>query len=311
MKIKLVIALLLIGLPCMAQEYGIICINGASLYQKPDYESPLETQELMGQVVEILATEGYWMKVSTPQPYTAWVNAKAVVPVNGQQLADYKAAPKYVVKALHSNIVTAPRANSETICMTGFHDLLRVDRSKNSTASYCPVILPDGRQGWIRRSDIMRQKKSEEIILKMTAEQKRERVISTARSMLGAAYLWGGMTPFGVDCSGLVRLSFMSAGKFLPRNASQQYSVGEDIALGHDANGTPSIEGAALLPADLLFFGHQRKDGSWAITHVGIYLGQGRMIHASHLVRINSLRKGDDDLYENASRLCKACRIIR
>ena len=54
------------------KRWGIIDFSASYLRQSPDYESALETQELMGTPVEILGKNGYWLQVRTPQPYTAW-----------------------------------------------------------------------------------------------------------------------------------------------------------------------------------------------------------------------------------------------
>ena len=80
------------------------------------------------------------------------------------------------------------------------------------------------------------------------------------------SYLWGGITPWGADCSGLVQSVFALHGLQLPRDAWQQAERGTDV--GRDIGD--------LRPADLLFFS-DRPDG-W-ITHVGISLGERRMVH--------------------------------
>ena len=82
----------------------------------------------------------------------------------------------------------------------------------------------------------------------------------------GTSYQWGGITPWGADCSGLVQTAFWLHGVRVPRDAWQQALEGEDA--GSDP--------LALQPADLLFFS-DRDDGR--ITHVGIALGQRRMVH--------------------------------
>lgn len=83
----------------------------------------------------------------------------------------------------------------------------------------------------------------------------------------GTSYEWGGITPWGADCSGLVQTAFWMHGLQLPRDASQQAVVGTDA--GRDA--------AACEAGDLLFFS-DRPDQK--ITHVGIALGDGRMVHS-------------------------------
>jgi cell wall-associated NlpC family hydrolase len=82
----------------------------------------------------------------------------------------------------------------------------------------------------------------------------------------GTSYLWGGVTPWGADCSGLVQSVFALHGKQLPRDAWQQAELGVDA--GDDVG--------ELEAADLLFFSER---GDKRITHVGIALGERRMVH--------------------------------
>ena len=89
-------------------------------------------------------------------------------------------------------------------------------------------------------------------------------LVAQARLHLGLAYLWGGMSPYGLDCSGLVHLSLRSLGLLVPRDAHDQ----------QDAS-TP-VEVDAVRAGDLLFFA---RDGQPA-HHVGIATGEGRMLHA-------------------------------
>ena len=91
-------------------------------------------------------------------------------------------------------------------------------------------------------------------------------VASAQRFFEGTSYLWGGVTPWGADCSGLVQSVFALHGLQLPRDAWQQAERGEEA--GRDIG--------ELRPADLLFF-TDREDGR--VTHVGIALGGARMVH--------------------------------
>jgi gamma-D-glutamyl-L-lysine dipeptidyl-peptidase len=84
----------------------------------------------------------------------------------------------------------------------------------------------------------------------------------------GASYEWGGVTPWGADCSGFVQSVFVLHGIQLPRDASQQAREGADV--GDNV--------LSLRPADLLFFS-DREDGR--ITHVGISIGDLRMVHVA------------------------------
>lgn len=95
------------------------------------------------------------------------------------------------------------------------------------------------------------------------ADPLRLQVVFTAMQMVGIPYQWGGATPAGFDCSGLVQYTYANAGVRLPRTAAEQLAAARPI----------SLEQAS--PGDLLFF----QDGG-RTSHVAIYLGGGRFIHA-------------------------------
>jgi hypothetical protein len=98
--------------------------------------------------------------------------------------------------------------------------------------------------------------------------------VRMANKFLGVPYLWGGKTPFGIDCSGLVQVVCKTAGIALPRDAADQALVGETVDFAHQAT-----EG------DLAFF--ENEEGR--IVHVGMLCGPGRILHASGSVRIDAL----------------------
>jgi gamma-D-glutamyl-L-lysine dipeptidyl-peptidase len=84
--------------------------------------------------------------------------------------------------------------------------------------------------------------------------------LEAARRLLGAPYLWGGMTEQGIDCSGLVHMSFRAAGRLVPRDADQQ-----------EAAGTPVAEPQ---PGDLISYGEP-------VDHIAFWLGGGRILHST------------------------------
>ncbi|NOR88170.1 MAG: hydrolase Nlp/P60, partial [Bacteroidales bacterium] len=102
----------------------------------------------------------------------------------------------------------------------------------------------------------------------------RDGIVEMTELFINAPYLWGGKTPFGVDCSGLTQSVYKMAGIQLKRDASQQATQGEVLNFLEEA-----------LPGDLAFFDNEEGH----ITHVGIILADNEIIHASGKVRIDKI----------------------
>lgn len=102
----------------------------------------------------------------------------------------------------------------------------------------------------------------------------RESITLTAKEFLNIPYLWAGKSFFGVDCSGIVQLTFKIHGIKLPRDSYQQGEIGHALTFVEESQ-----------PGDLAFF--QNSEGK--IVHVGIMLENQKIIHASGKVRIDSL----------------------
>ena len=100
------------------------------------------------------------------------------------------------------------------------------------------------------------------------------KILENALLYLNSPYLWGGKTPFGIDCSGFTQQVFKISGIKLLRDASQQATQGEPVSFISEAE-----------PGDLAFFDNEEG----AIVHVGIILGEQKIIHASGKVRIDNI----------------------
>jgi cell wall-associated NlpC family hydrolase len=93
-----------------------------------------------------------------------------------------------------------------------------------------------------------------------------QQIIANAKRHLGTPYVWGGTTPKGFDCSGLVQYVFAQSGISLPRTTTEQVKIGTYVSKSN------------LQPGDLVFLQNTYRQG---VSHVGIYIGNGQMIHAS------------------------------
>jgi cell wall-associated NlpC family hydrolase len=101
-----------------------------------------------------------------------------------------------------------------------------------------------------------------------------EAIPDTALKFINSPYIWGGRIPSGIDCSGFTQLVYKIHGKALPRDSWKQVEAGSTVDFIDDA-----------IPGDLVFFDNERGK----ITHVGMILSKGLVIHASGRVRIDSI----------------------
>lgn len=289
---------LLTVLSASAQRWAVVDFSASYLRAAPDYESALETQALMGTVVEVLAEQGYWRQVVQHDPsYVAWATDLGLVEMIPEELDEYVAAPKYICTASLSHVYSRPSARSGILSELVVGDLLRMVIGDKGRAvrktGFCQVVLPDGRVGYTPARDL-------DDFVQWTDSRKASpaNLEKTARQFLGIPYLWGGVSVKGMDCSGLVWMTYFLNGILLPRNASQQAQCGVEVPLNK------------LKAGDLIFFG---KPGNGVepdrVTHVGMSLGGKEFIHSSHVVRICSLDPMAPDYYSNKPALF-AVRIV-
>ena len=145
------------------------------------------------------------------------------------------------------------------------------------------LVIPSQGRKQIARAHLSKAKKTFIARKGKTSSNKRNGVpgvVGTALAYQGVRYSYGGFSSRGFDCSGFVKYVYQRHGLNLPHNAAAQYRYGKPVNKGE------------LKPGDLVFFRTGRSRG---INHVGIYIGNGKFIHASSArgrVRIDSLNEG-------------------
>lgn len=276
---------------------GVVDVSVAHLREYPAYEAEMGTQELLGREVEITDEDGYWLRVITPDGYRAWTNRLCIAELTEAEMQKYRASDKYFCTAMYSSLMSEPSETSIPVSDLVRGDIL-IRAGVRGRHGYVKASTASGKSGWVRRKDVTELDRWESV-----TKPDGDGIVKEALRYVGIPYLWGGCSVKGFDCSGLVKTVFMMNGIQLPRNASQQGLLGETVDIG------PLVENgdcSSLEKGDLLFFGNKETG---RITHVGIYIGNSRMVHSSQLTRINSLRRSDPDVYENMDRLLSARRI--
>ncbi|MDD2263662.1 MAG: C40 family peptidase [Bacteroidales bacterium] len=275
--------------------YGVTSLSVANLRYESRYAAESATQTLMGMPLRILDKKGGWTRVMTPEGYIAWVSSGSLQEMDQAAYDNWMAAPRVIVNKHYTLFREQPLPGAPVVSDGVWGNIVELE---GQTSLYYRVKLPDGKQAYLSRFDAEPFQRWAH-----DADPLPEHIISTAMQFVGFPYLWAGTSVKAMDCSGLVKTVFYLNGIILLRDASQQARMGEpvDITQGWDH----------LKMGDLIFFGRRAtNDNKESITHVGIYIGDGRFIHSAGRVRINSLDPASTIYYEGSDRLLKAARIL-
>lgn len=210
--------------------------------------SEIVSQVLFGEHFEILETDNQWSKIRLQyDDYEGWVDSK-----------QYQIISEKSFKELSKDAIIL---NSDL-----------VEYVSNPSNVLLPIPL-GASLSFLHHSDINIDNYEFEGMRANGIKPKSD-LISCAFMYLNAPYLWGGKTPFGIDCSGLTQMVYKLNGYKLLRDASQQASQGEALSFIEESE-----------PGDLAFF--DNEEGK--IIHVGIIMENNYIIHASGKVRIDRL----------------------
>lgn len=228
--------------------YGICNLANIPLRIEPSDRSEILSQVLFGEHFEVLEREKQWVKIKLQfDDYEGWIDEK-----------QFK-------KILKSDF---EKLSIEKIVLNG--DLIEyITNEKN-------FLMPIPLGSSITFLDFPEINTEKYIFdgLKTSGINSKLNLINSAFLYLNSPYLWGGKTPFGIDCSGFTQMVYKLNGYKLLRDARQQANQGEALSFIEESE-----------PGDLAFFDNEEGN----IIHVGIIMQDNYIIHASGRVRIDRL----------------------
>jgi cell wall-associated NlpC family hydrolase len=254
---------------------GIIRVSVANVRTRPSHPAEMGTQTVMGWPARVLKKQGGWYYVHTePDHYLGWIEELQLAQVTAEALAAWESAPRVIVTVPVASVLEAAVDDAAPVSDVVMGSLLKRASAERGWTS---VELPDGRSGYVRSAAV-----ADYAAWKASRKPAADGVVATARLFMGVPYLWGGTSSKGFDCSGFAKTVLRMNGIELPRDTDQQARQGAAVPID-DALGQ-------VREGDLLFFGTKAAaDRPERVSHVGIAVGNGEFIHASGLVRRNSL----------------------
>ncbi len=244
---------------CTVPAHPRAWVAGMTTAQKRWLVGRLETQALYGDKVYLLGTSGSWSKVAVagqPTPRNRW-GYPGWVPTRQLTAVEPPATGRVAVVRRPTAWLFETPALTQRALEVSYGTRLPVVAVAGEALE---VALVGGEHAYVRRTAAA---------LHTTGAAwpplSGARLVAEARRFLGLQYLWAGTSGFGLDCSGLTHRVYKALGVTIPRDAGPQATVGRRVATR-----------SALRAGDLVFF----RTSSGTIHHVGLYVGDGRMIHS-------------------------------
>ena len=224
-------------------QYGICNLGIVPIRLEPSDTSEMVTQALYGDLFKVLEQRKKWSRIRfTFDKYEGWVDNKQYLEIDANSYNDFSKLDLNLSKDL-------------------------IQYVSDSNDNLYPIPLGSNLNGL----DLLHHKFEGNSI---SSKQEKSHILKTSFLYLNAPYLWGGKTPFGIDCSGFTQMVYKLNGYNLYRDASQQAAQGEALSFIEESE-----------PGDLAFF--DNSEGN--IIHVGIIMEDNYIIHAHGKVRIDRL----------------------
>ena len=294
------------------EQFGLVISEHCYLRQAPgtsaeQNDSGIEDEIFSGWAVRIFpeTQENGWIKVETHYGYEGYVRQDCLRRTDQEELRERQDKKQFLRIGIgEADLLQIPKVQGlplELLMKNAFVELLVRDEEKG----WSRVRTAAGREGYVH-TEYLRERKDDDGYLfegreyfkdhfqKMDIRDEdrfREGLVASARAWLGTQYRWGGKSSQGIDCSGLVFMSYMENGVLIYRDAKlvEEYPV-------------RSISVRELKKGDLIFFP----------GHVAMYIGNDRFIHSTAhastpFVTINSLNPSDEDYREDLHHQIEGC----
>ncbi len=231
-------------------EFGICHLNCIAIRKDPSDQSEMVSQLLFGETFHVLREDAEWIKIHMDYDfYEGWVLKQQILELSEE-----------VYKRVSLN---KQHFSNE---MVTFID----DKDKHPQILTLGAGLPEFKDGFFLLDQLNYAFDGDVI----KGKQIKTNLVLTAYKFLNAPFLWGGRTPFGVDCSGFTQMVYKINGYQLFRDAHQQASQGEVLSFIEECE-----------PGDLAFFDNEEGE----IIHTGIVLDNNYIIHCHGKVRIDRI----------------------
>jgi gamma-D-glutamyl-L-lysine dipeptidyl-peptidase len=216
------------------------------VFLQPTLRTEQVTQLVLGETGEVLETAGDWRRVRTDfDGYEGWVHAGYALEAPAAEAARWR---------------EAAQGWSEGATLRVGDQEVRLPLRARVALDDGTLRLPDGRFGRLTHGAVPRARENA-VAARASAPER-----WALERFAGSPYEWGGITPWGVDCSGLVQTTFAARGVAMPRDAHRQAELGA------------AVDPDAIRPGDLLFF---RGESGSRITHVAFAGEASTLIHST------------------------------